>query len=254
MAQHAHTILVEAGDPRQIFTRPAPTGTGREATYRVAQIHVYDDGSTWVWAEQMTKSGRAYKSGMGLSMGSGDKLAELYGVEVASVVTEALVADLEQTPKVEEGTDDDDHWVTDEMGRDVDTRTVASVPTRRVDGTVMIDGERRAAKREHGFTYFRGPGLSSGWTIISSEEFAATFEPLDSKLSLTPADLTVIDSAMELAAAAADHNSPSVSLRAYAAVQTMIDFSKISDEAKYLARSGAHDTYKARQTHDANWD
>src|SRR3954467_7110359 len=86
------TITLPEGDSRQVFTRPAQDGInqGRPATYRVAQIFVYDDGSIWVWAEQLTKAGRAYKSGMGLTLGNEDRLAEIYGQDVADVVAEAV--------------------------------------------------------------------------------------------------------------------------------------------------------------------
>jgi hypothetical protein len=88
------TLTVEPGDARQVFTRPAQDGInqGRPATYRVAQIFVYDDGSLWIWAEQLTKAGRPYKSGMGLTLGNEDRLAEIYGQDVADVVAETVAA------------------------------------------------------------------------------------------------------------------------------------------------------------------
>lgn len=85
-------LMLAAGDARQVFTRPAQDGInrGRPAIYRVAQIGIYDDGSIWVWAEQLTKAGAAYMSGMGLTLGNEDRLAEIYGQDVADVVAEAV--------------------------------------------------------------------------------------------------------------------------------------------------------------------
>lgn len=94
MAHHLHTIELDADDPRRVFTRPAQAGIngGRPATYRVARVMVYNDGGVWIWAEQLTRSGRPYKSGMGLTLGSEDRLAEIYGQDVADVVAETLAA------------------------------------------------------------------------------------------------------------------------------------------------------------------
>jgi hypothetical protein len=81
-------IVLDVDDSRRDFTSRSTDGT--VSTYRVTTIDTLADGSIWCWAAQLTKTGRPYKSGMGLTMGGLDRMAEHYGQAVADVVTEAL--------------------------------------------------------------------------------------------------------------------------------------------------------------------
>jgi hypothetical protein len=63
---------------------------GKVSTYRLAQITIYTDGSIWAWAEQLTKQGRPFKNGMGLTMGGSNAMAKFYGQDVATVAADAV--------------------------------------------------------------------------------------------------------------------------------------------------------------------
>lgn len=85
----SHRIEITTDDPRRIFT--SRDTDGKLSTYRLAHIDVMTDGSTWCWAEMLTKAGAPYKNGMGLSMGPVESLTNHYGQDaLADVAEEAL--------------------------------------------------------------------------------------------------------------------------------------------------------------------
>lgn len=87
----SHRIEITTDDPRRIFT--SRDTDGKLSTYRLAHIDVMTDGSTWCWAEMLTKAGAPYKNGMGLDMGPVESLTKHYGADVAAAAAEAIAGE-----------------------------------------------------------------------------------------------------------------------------------------------------------------
>jgi hypothetical protein len=65
MSRTVKRIVIATTDPRATFRSTCTDGTTH--TYRLAIADVQDDGEVWLWSAQQTKTGRDYKSGMGVT-------------------------------------------------------------------------------------------------------------------------------------------------------------------------------------------
>jgi len=80
-------ITLTGAEAQRTFT--STDTDGKVGTYRVTTIRVYEDGSVWAWAAQITKKGHPFKNGMGVTMGGVKDMARIYGQDVKDVVNEA---------------------------------------------------------------------------------------------------------------------------------------------------------------------
>jgi hypothetical protein len=123
-------VTLEGDEARRTFT--STDTEGKVSTFRLVQVTVYDDGTTWCWAAQMTKAGHPYKNGMGLTLGSS---IDNYGPEVAAVLAEA-VAKVETERKLDELAARG-QAILDDKGQTVDEYWDAKATTARMDPRIV---------------------------------------------------------------------------------------------------------------------
>lgn len=90
MSRPIKTIAVDTTDSRSIWSNPDTDGKIR--TYRLTQIQIMDDGEHWFFGVMQTKTGRDYKSGIGVSITVNWAVAH-HQPAVVELVTELINAD-----------------------------------------------------------------------------------------------------------------------------------------------------------------